>query len=328
MGLFLLSCTYMNTNTTPEEKTELHPRNAHRRGYDFEQLIASSSELAPFVSNNKYNNLSIDFSNPAAVKALNKALLKFHYKIENWDIPTDYLCPPIPGRADYIHYMADLLGSCNDGIIPTGKKINVLDIGVGANCIYPLIGHQVYDWNFIGSDIDHTAIKSAQAIARANKLDKAISCRLQINPAEVYHGLVESHERFDFTMSNPPFHASLAESMASAQKKLKNLGLNKSKKPLLNFSGQNNELWCKGGEETFVKNTIEESALIPSQCFWFSTLVSKGTNLPYIYKMLDKVKALQVKTINMAQGQKISRIVAWTFLTPAQQEAWAQERWK
>jgi 23S rRNA (adenine1618-N6)-methyltransferase len=44
-------------------------------------------------------------------------LLISYYDIQKWDIP-HYLCPPIPGRADYIHYIADLLAESNNGIIP------------------------------------------------------------------------------------------------------------------------------------------------------------------------------------------------------------------
>jgi len=90
----------------PKEKSRLHPRNKHRERYDFKLLIESSPELAQFVKMNIYNDESIDFFNPDAVKALNKALLKYFYDIENWDIPEGYLCPPIPGRADYIHHIA------------------------------------------------------------------------------------------------------------------------------------------------------------------------------------------------------------------------------
>ena len=101
--------------TFPQQKSELHVRNLHRSRYDFPQLMKTCPELAPFVSLNKYNDLSVDFSDPHAVKILNKALLKHFYGIQYWDIPQDFLCPPIPGRADYIHYLADLLSANNKG---------------------------------------------------------------------------------------------------------------------------------------------------------------------------------------------------------------------
>src|ERR1700761_6728862 len=151
------------------EKENLHPRSLHRGQYDFERLIKSTPKLRDFVKPNQYGNLSVDFSDPDAVKTLNKALLKQFYGINNWDIPEGYLCPPIPGRADYIHYAADLLAEVNGGVVPKGPKIHVLDIGRGANCVYPLIGSSVYGWTFVGTDIDPVAIQSAKDIVAANK---------------------------------------------------------------------------------------------------------------------------------------------------------------
>lgn len=119
-------------------KSKLHPRNKNRERYDFNQLIRSSPELEAFVKPNIYGDESVDFSNPKAVKALNKALLVHHYGLNYWDIPTAYLCPPIPGRADYIHHIAGFLGKNNLGKIPEGAKIKCLDIGMGASCIYPI----------------------------------------------------------------------------------------------------------------------------------------------------------------------------------------------
>jgi len=93
----------------PEVKSRLHPRSKHINRYDFKKLIEGFPELESFVKPNKFGDESIDFSDPKAVICLNKALLKHHYGIEHWLIPEGYLCPPIPGRADYIHHIADLL---------------------------------------------------------------------------------------------------------------------------------------------------------------------------------------------------------------------------
>ena len=310
----------------PQQKSELHARNLHRHRYDFPQLIKTCPELAAFVSPNKFNDLSVDFSDPQAVKMLNKALLQHFYGVQYWDIPQDFLCPPIPGRADYIHYLADLLGSSDRNQIPTGSKIRVLDVGVGANCIYPIIGHQSYGWKFVGSDIHSASVQSAKFIVEANRnLSKGIQIRLQKSPSHIFKGLIKASDRFDLTMCNPPFHASQAEAHATATQKLKKLGkpVDRSK-VVLNFGGQKNELWCDGGEERFVCQMAEESVLFAQQCFWFSTLVSKKTTLPALLKALSKCGAVEVKTIKMAQGQKESRFVAWTFLDAKQQQAWTQ----
>ena len=134
---------------TITEKTNLHPRNLHKFRYDFELLSKNYPKLQAFVGTNEYQIETIDFSNPEAVKSLNTALLLTYYDIQGWDIPKNYLCPPIPGRADYIHYIADLLAESNNGIIPEGEAVQGLDVGVGANCIYPIIGNAVYDWSFV-----------------------------------------------------------------------------------------------------------------------------------------------------------------------------------
>lgn len=313
----------------PQQKSQLHARNLHRSRYDFPQLIQSCPELAPFVSPNPYGDLSINFSDPIAVKMFNKALLKHFYGIRYWDIPKDYLCPPIPGRADYIHYLADVLSLHNNGQVPTGPKIQVLDIGVGANCIYPIIGRQSYGWKFVGSDIHPASVKSAQFIVEANpNLTKAIQIRLQKTPTHIFHGVIKPSDRFDLTLCNPPFHASQDEAHATATQKLKKLGkaFDRSK-VVLNFGGQKNELWCDGGEERFVCQMVQESTQFAEQCLWFSTLVSKKTTLPMLLKTLQNSKAVEVKTIKMTQGQKESRFVAWTFLGAKQQQAWKDARW-
>jgi 23S rRNA (adenine1618-N6)-methyltransferase len=312
----------------PKVKSQLHPRNKHRERYDFQLLIESSPELAKFVNVNNYDDESVDFFNPKAVKALNKALLKHYYDIGNWDIPQNYLCPPIPGRADYIHYIADLLGSKNNGKIPTGDTIKCLDIGVGANCVYPIIGNKEYGWSFVGTDIDPVSIESANKIVTQNPfLNGKIEIRLQNNPKDIFRGIINNDELVDLTVCNPPFHASLADAQTGTLRKLNNISGNKITKPTLNFGGQGSELWCEGGEVQFVLEMIRESKEFSGSCFWFSTLISKESNLKSVYEALRKEEALEVKSIPMGQGNKISRIVAWTFLNREQQEKWGSSRW-
>jgi 23S rRNA (adenine1618-N6)-methyltransferase len=314
------------TTKTITEKTNLHPRNPHRFGYDFNKLIASNPELAAFVFTNEYFSETIDFSIPEAVKALNNSLLISEYGIQNWDIPKDYLCAPIPGRADYIHYVSDLLAASNNGIIPEGETVQGLDIGIGSNCIYPIIGNSVYNWSFVGTDIDENAIQNCKKIIENNpQLIDAISLQLQVESRFIFKNIITQEDKFAFTICNPPFHSSAAEATKSSLRKVNNLepsAKEKIIKPVLNFGGQNAELWCEGGELGFITQMIFESAKYPLQCFWFTTLVSKKENLSSLYKTLNKVSAVEVKTIDMSQGQKTSRIVAWTFLSEAQQKSW------
>ncbi|MEQ9164965.1 MAG: 23S rRNA (adenine(1618)-N(6))-methyltransferase RlmF [Fulvivirga sp.] len=319
----------MASKKSQEVKARLHPRNRNRERYDLKALIISNPELKTFVKPNKYGDDSVDFSNPAAVKLLNKALLNHYYGIKHWEFPERNLCPPIPGRADYLHYMADLLGSSNFGNVPKGSKIIGYDIGMGANCIYPIIGAIEYDWNFIGSDVDAKSVKSAQNIVDSNpSLKGKIDCWLQENPKDFFYGIIGKEDKIDFSICNPPFHASAEEAQQGTARKVKNLTGKEIKNPALNFAGISNELICDGGEYKFVNNMIRESKKFSTNCFWFSSLVSKQSNLKSIYQSLDKFEAVEVKTIPTGTGNKSSRIVAWTFLTKEEQKAWRESRWR
>jgi len=306
----------------------LHPRNLHNQRYDFDELIKSSSQLSQYVKKNKYGDLSIDFHSNDAVMSLNQALLKYFYQID-WTIPKKYLCPPIPGRVDYIHYLADLLANSNEGIIPKGKSIKGLDVGVGANCIYPIVGNRSYGWRFIGSDIDSVSIENAQSIIKKNLLlHNKIDIKIQKSKELIFQNIIESDDKIDFTLCNPPFHKSKKEAKEGTKRKLLNLSKGKNKKISLNFGGQHNELWCEGGEVSFISKMIQESIQYKKNCLWFTTLVSRKDNLAAIYKELEKQNPKQIETVEMVQGQKQTRFIAWTFHTKVEQQQWFQNKEK
>ncbi|MGI2260986.1 23S rRNA (adenine(1618)-N(6))-methyltransferase RlmF [Shewanella sp. GXUN23E] len=306
----------------------LHPDNPMGKDYDFAALIAAQPKLKSFVKPNPYGALSVDFSDPQAVRLLNCALLAYHYRIKNWDIPKGFLCPPVPGRADYLHHLAALLAG--EGQIPKGQKVSVLDIGTGANGIYPLVGHQTFGWRFVASDIDPVSLANFSSILTDNQLTDKIELRLQSDARFTFSGIIRDGERYDATMCNPPFHASLEEAAAGTQKKLRNLaaskGLRHDDKLRLNFGGQKAELWCEGGELRFLENMIRDSQRFASQCLWFTSLVSKSENLRPCRRLLQKLEADSVKEIEMRQGNKITRVLAWSFLTEKQRQLWSKFR--
>jgi 23S rRNA (adenine1618-N6)-methyltransferase len=194
--------------------------------------------------------------------------------------------------------------------------------------VYPIIGQREYGWSFVGSDIDPIALKSAEKIVKNNLVLKdKISLRLQSKEESIFAGVFEPNERFDLSICNPPFHASMEEAKAGNLRKLSNLRQQRINKIKLNFGGQSQELCCKGGEVQFIKNMILQSKLYANQCFWFSSLVSKSEHLESIYKNLEKAGVKQVKTIPMSTGNKITRIVAWTYLDKAAEKLWVRE-WK
>jgi len=298
-----------NMGKQSQVKSTLHPRNLHRSSYDFEVLLKANPKLEAYVHENKYGKQSIDFFLPAAVKALNKALLICYYDIQYWDIPKGYLCPAVPGRADYVHYIADVFP---DKIRNTALRC--LDIGVGANCVYPIIASHVYNWDVVGTDTDKKAFESAQKIVNENaRLNKKVELRFQDHPQRTLHGILEKKEYFDVVISNPPFHESQAEADKSAKRKLKNLKGGKSNELKLNFEGQSNELWTEGGEIRFILQLIEESYLYRAQLQWISSLVSKEKTLNKCLRKLKKKKVVEQRVIEMGTSNKKTRILAWRW---------------
>lgn len=280
----------------------LHPKNKFKKGYNFEELIRNNSLLERYVIKNRFDTISIDFSNPKAVKELNKALLFSFDTISVWDFPDENLCPPIPGRLDYIHHLADLISS-------EEKEIKILDIGTGATCIYPLLGVAECDWDFIATDIDLDSLDTAQDIIDDNGLDGKIKLRQQFDEQHILKGIIEEADSFTATMCNPPFYRSAEEARGSNRRKTKNLGNN----AVRNFSGNNNELWYVGGEKAFLHNYLYETSLFSKKSKWFTSLVSKKENVESLQKSSKKLGVQSFKVIPMHQGNKVTRIVCWQY---------------
>ncbi|WP_081986706.1 23S rRNA (adenine(1618)-N(6))-methyltransferase RlmF [Chitinibacter sp. ZOR0017] len=297
--------------TRSAPKGQLHPRNPHQGRYDFAALTACLPELAALVRTNPRGEPTIDFADPNAVKTLNRALLALYYGVGEWDIPSGYLCPPIPGRADYIHTLADLLLD-SAGKPQRGPTVRVLDVGAGANAIYPLLGRVSYGWSFVGADIDRAALSNAARIFAANPvLADGLATRWQREPKQIFRGVIEPGEYFAFTLCNPPFHRNAAEANAGTARKVRNLGQATAGAAPLNFAGQSNELWCAGGELAFIGRMIEESRQFARQVGWFTTLVAKSEHLPALQRALHG--AAEVRVLPMSQGQKVSRLLAWRW---------------
>jgi 23S rRNA (adenine1618-N6)-methyltransferase len=299
----------------------LHTNNRHKQGYNFSKLIKVLPSLKTHVIKNKFTQqATINFADPVAVKLLNLALLKCDYKIIEWDIPTGYLCPAIPGRVDYIHHLKELIDLNPLGVVVPATKTSVLDIGTGASCIYPILGQKEYDWQFVASDIDPLSIKSANQIIAADcNLKNNINCRLQQNSQAIFEGIIRDNEFYHLTMCNPPFHKSLLHAKQGSEKKWKNLNsdqFKQTKKVNLNFGGQKAELFCPGGELKFIQSMIKESKGYKQQVLWFTCLVSKGEHLKKLKFNLTKSGATHIKVVKMSQGQKISRFIAWSFHNP------------
>lgn len=297
---------------TEEKNIGFHKKNKKLASYDFDRLIKVLPELESHVFINDYGTKTIKFSHPIAVKLLNTALLKSFYNIKDWDIPDGYLCPSVPGRAEYVHRVNDLLSKGKKGK-DRFRPSRVFEIGTGASMIYPIIGIAEYEWDVVATEIDDKAITNCRKIIEKNEwLREKVSLRKQTNKGNIFRNIIQKDEYFDVVICNPPFHKSLAETEKSNKRKWKNLS-GESNMLLQNFGGKANELWCKGGESRFIGSIITESSFISSQCRWFTSLVSNQRNIPNLIKRINSVKGKEIKLINMEFGNKKSRILAWSF---------------
>lgn len=169
-----------NTSLNKLERPGLHTRSKHNQSYNFEKLTKANPKLEKYVIITKTGKESILFSDPNSVKELNIALMKYHYQVNYWELPEKYLCPAIPGRAEYLHYLADLLGSSRaKPKFPQGQKVTILDVGTGSSLVYPLLGYKQYHWRFLATELNKGAFKSAVNILKQNEIPKS--------SIEVYH---------------------------------------------------------------------------------------------------------------------------------------------
>lgn len=282
-----------------------HPDNPHQGHYDFDELVRTRPALKKFMSMNPRGQQTINFFEPEAVRLLNQALLQVQHGIEHWDVPPGHLIPPVPGRADYIFYLSDVIQKNYSG------QIKCLDIGVGANAIYSLLGAKAKHWKMIGSDISTDSLQHARQIIATNKLEALIELRHQADSMRLFESIIRPNEYFHATLCNPPFHGSAEDAVASSRRKVNNLTGRRHKKPVKNFGGQANELWIKGGERGFLSRMIAESVAFRDQVGVFSTLVSKESNVKPLLAELRTLKVPFVKTIDLQTGNKKSRILCW-----------------
>ena len=282
----------------------MHPKNPFNKDYNFDTLVAKHPPLHPFVFVNEYGNKTIKFSNNEAVKALNNALLKVHFGLTYWNIPENSLCPPIPGRLDYLIYIADLIPKTD---------IHLLDIGTGANLIYPILANRHFNWKCTASEVNLDSLSNAQEIIDKNPALKEIELRHQQFKSHILKHIIQPEDSFDVVVCNPPFFKNRTDAEQSNKRKFQNLQL--SEENTQNFGGLSNELWYKGGEEAFIKTMAEESVQFKEQVHWFTAIVSQKENLKNIKRAINKTNPSEAKVVEMEQGNKQSRFIAWTYRT-------------
>ncbi|KAK9931231.1 hypothetical protein M0R45_018517 [Rubus argutus] len=315
------------------ERPTTHLRNKYLDNPpDFAQLASLYPSFKPFVFFARDGRPRIDWTDFNATRELTRVLLLHDHRL-NWWIPDGQLCPTVPNRSNYIHWIEDLLSS--DIIAKTttnGDKVRGFDIGTGANCIYPLLGASLLGWSFVGSDMTDVALEWAEKNVRDNPhISELIEIRKvesgeNILPAKgssnealvsteghaclntgyygppILLGVVRDGEEFDFCMCNPPFFETMKEA-----------GLN----PKTSCGGTPAEMICPGGEKAFITRIIEDSFALKHTFRWYTSMLGRKSNLKLLTSKLWEVGATVVKTTEFVQGQTCRWGLAWSFLPPA-----------
>ena len=290
---------------------------------------------------------NLDFTNPAACRELTRTLLKSDFGI-NWDLPDGHLVPPVTNRLNYILWIEDLLNLSHYSSTETeqgGRTISAirgLDIGCGASLIYPLLGAAACGWSFVGIDVTREAIDWANRNLEANpkfreyikvrKVDMQPEQKIYFNKKNkaddegsspsssivpidtkgkeearnvplgqgiISQGIYKG-ENFAFSMCNPPFFEDMRQASAN---------------PATAFGGTSEESVYPGGEESFVRNMVEDSKIVRNNVYWFSTMVGKKVTLKAVRKWLHADSDVRVvRTTEFFQGQTSRWGIAWSYV--------------
>ncbi|KAL2633020.1 hypothetical protein R1flu_004499 [Riccia fluitans] len=156
------NASYEDANYTPQGRAKrraMHPCNKYaEKPPDFSLFASLYPSFAPYVSYGHKKKPKIDWTDFNATRELTRVLLDHDFGIKWW-IPDGQLCPTVPNRANYIHWIDDLLS-----VYPAPwhsenfSEIRGVDIGTGANCIYPLLGAALQGWHFVGTDVTPVAL--------------------------------------------------------------------------------------------------------------------------------------------------------------------------
>ncbi|KAM1243518.1 hypothetical protein ACFX2G_035762 [Malus domestica] len=332
-----------------EERPATHLRNKYSENTpDFAHLASLYPSFEPFVFFSRDGRPRVDWTDFNATRELTRVLLLHDHRL-NWWIPDGQLCPTVPNRSNYIHWIEDLLSS--DIIVKTtsnGDKVRGFDIGTGANCIYPLLGASLLGWSFVGSDVSDVALEWAEKNVRDNphiaeliEIRKVESVKETLPLEGSPNGMLDGTERKIELTENMESEAVTLPSSSSTYhgppillgvvkngeefdfcmcnppffETMEEAGLN----PKTACGGTPTEMVCPGGEKAFITRIIEDSVTLKHTFRWYTSMVGRKLNVKILTSKLWEVGVTMVKTTEFVQGQTSRWGLAWSFLPPAKQ---------
>ncbi|PRP85949.1 methyltransferase-like protein 16 [Planoprotostelium fungivorum] len=284
---------------------KLHARNALRDRPDFKELGTKYPEFGKFLSEKASGKLQLDWTNGEAVREYNITLLKHYYNI-TLTLPSDQLCPPVANRANYIHWIEDLIQI--DPASRAGRgSVRGIDIGTGASCIYPLLGCKINhpNWSFLAVDNDAQSLYIAEQNLNLNRQwlsDQNQSSLIQLR--HVTDGTTLDYlgqETYDFLMTNPPFFSDLEETQLNER---------------VDATAKATEVVTQGGEVEFVGKIVENSMRTKGQVTWYTAMIGRKIDLTVLERKLRQCGVPHVKTSELSQGKTTRWAIAWSFTVP------------
>uniref|UniRef100_A0AAV1TYH4 U6 small nuclear RNA (adenine-(43)-N(6))-methyltransferase n=1 Tax=Peronospora matthiolae TaxID=2874970 RepID=A0AAV1TYH4_9STRA len=298
---------------TPHLGALAHDRNRYKhKAPDFYALGQQYAEFRHYLRNVDDVNCraSLAWDDPFAVRELTKTLLLHDFGL-HWEIPINRLCPPLPNRLNYLHWIEDLLRQADwskfvgqeQDLKTTAVNeeiVSGIDVGTGANCIYALLGATMNKWRFIATEIDAESFACAKENVSRNHLEAFITVkRTHTNRllAEPLEGEPLGH-KFHFVMCNPPFFDNMDEADTN---------------PESSCMGSTNEMVFPGGEVAFIGRMIADSKDLQNRVLWFTSMVGRKASLRKLLALLRETKVRSTRTTEFFQGRTKRWGIAWTF---------------
>ena len=264
---------------------------------DFLILIKEFPELKKYIikHNDNKEEFSFDWSNNDLSLLMTKSILKYYFNIQYYDIPKGFLIPPIPSRLNYLNLIHSLIKDIKE------ENIIGIDIGTGANIIYPILGNSVYNWKFICTEINNESYNNARIILQKNNLEEDINLIKQDNKNNIFLGILNRENKYSFSMCNPPYYDYEQEIKIE----------DKKRDSEFNFD----EVYYKEGELGFFQRYLEESICYKKNIFLYTILIGKKSNSEIIYDKINTyngiIKLCNIKKIQT--GNNVRYIIYWYF---------------
>ena len=269
---------------------------------DFLTLIKEFPELKKYILKQNEDNeaeFQFDWSNNELSLLMDKSILNYYFNIKYYDIPKGFLIPPIPSRINYINLINSIITKLIKDI--DIKNIIGIDIGTGANIIYPILGYSIYKWKFICTEINKEAYNNAKLILQKNNLENNINIIKQNNKDNIFISILNRENKYIFSMCNPPYY-NYENEIKLEDKKRDNE---------YNFD----EIYYKNGEYGFFQRYFEESICYKNNVFLYTILIGKKINAENIYDKLSSYNDI-IKIYNMQKiltGNNVRYIIYWSF---------------